>query len=72
MKLKLTRSNDAFSILSNSGEELTFKIENLTMHVYRMQASENFLQKQEKNLLKKMRFTPSPAHGVENLQYPLV
>ena len=72
MKLKLSRSKDAFSILSNSGEELTVKIENLTLYVYRMQASENFLQKQEKNLLKKMGLTPSLAHGVENLQYPLV
>ena len=58
MKLKLTRSKDDFSILTNSGEELTVKIENLTLYVYRMQASKNFLQKQEKTLLKKNALYP--------------
>ena len=39
MKMKLTRSKDAFSILSGDGEQFSIKIESLTLFVYRMQAS---------------------------------
>ena len=58
MKIKLTRSNDSFSILSQNNDDLCVKIESLTMFVYRMQASEHLRARQEKLFLKSNALFP--------------
>ena len=48
MKLKLTRNNDAFSILSSASIDLSVKIHSLNLLVYRMQPSVALLRLHEK------------------------
>ena len=54
IKIKLTRSNDAFSILSLN-EDLTVKIHSLSLYVYRVQPSDKIRQLHNKLFAKKMR-----------------
>ena len=54
IKIKLTRSNDAFSILSLN-EDLTVKIHSLSLYVYRVQPSDKIRQLHNKLFEKKMR-----------------
>ena len=52
IKIKLTRSNDAFSILSLN-EDLTVKIHSLSLYVYRVQPSDKIRQLHNKLFAKK-------------------
>ena len=58
MKMKLSRSNDSFSILSKTDEDLHLKIENLTLFVYRMQPSESLRQLQDRMFMKNNALFP--------------
>lgn len=44
MKIKLIRSSDSFSILSNTNDDLCVKIQSLSLFVYRIQPTENIRQ----------------------------
>ena len=70
MKMKLTRSKDAFSILSGDGEQFSIKIESLTLFVYRMQASEKFLQQQDKIFSKQNALYPITRSRVKKFTIP--
>ena len=56
MKIKLTRSNDSFSILANSHDDLCVKIQSLSLFVYRIQPSEKIRQLHNKLFSKKMLY----------------
>lgn len=49
-KLKLTRTKDAFSIISKSGKEFMVKIHNLSLFVHRIQANEKAQKTFEQSL----------------------
>ena len=58
MKIKLTRSNDAFSILSSADDNLSVKIHSLSLYVYRVQPSDNIRQLYSKLFNKKNALFP--------------
>ena len=55
IKIKLTRSNDSFSILSNTNDDLCVKIQSLSFFVYRIQPAENIRRLHNKLFNKKCR-----------------
>ncbi len=69
MKIKLTRSNDSFSILSKTNEDLSVKIQSLSLYIYRIQPSENIRQLHNKLFSKKMLCFLLLDHYAKNIQY---
>lgn len=58
MKIKLTRSNDSFSIISKSNEDLCVKNQSLNLFVYRMQPSDSLRRLHGRMFLKKNALFP--------------
>ena len=58
MKLKLTRSNDSFSILSKTNTDLYVKIHSLNLYVYRMQVNEHIRKLHDNMFSKKNALFP--------------
>ena len=58
IKIKLTRANDSFSILSKNEEDFFVKIHSLSLFVYRIQPSDNIRQLHEKLFNKRNALYP--------------
>ena len=57
-KLKLSRTKDAFSIISKAGKEFIVKIHHLSLFVHRVQASESVLKSFEQSITQKNAIYP--------------
>ena len=69
-KLKLTRTKDAFSIMSNSGKEFMVKIHSLSLFVHRIQAAESAQKAFEQSLNYKNALYPITKSCCKKITIP--
>ena len=69
-KLKLSRSKDAFSIISKAGKEFIVKIHHLSLFVHRVQASESVQKSFELSLSRKNALYPITRSHCKKITIP--